>query len=130
MPNFSAKKKQSAPTRGTSKSNTVQKKRTPRKSPVKSTNVDADDVAVNLLDASEIEEEEEQTPAKVVSKAEPFTDGIVAACLKNTIAIERVGPEEVELLRAYISDRVTSGTYIGSIYNKSSFMRRKGGLLL
>ena len=73
-------------------------------------------------------DEVKQMPA--VEQAVPFSDGIVAPCLANLVVIPRVGGQEVDLLKSFLKYFGITETFIGAISSKTSFMKRKGGMLL
>lgn len=60
----------------------------------------------------------------------PFSDGIVASCLKDLVVIPRIGGQEVELLRGFLKYFSSTELFLGSISNRLSFMKKKGGILL
>lgn len=90
-----------------------------------------EEVIIGITDPDE--EQEEQSPeVEEVSQSTvlPFSDGIVASCFENLAVVPRVGGGEVELLRGFLEYFATTESYIGSITNKLSFMKKQGGRLL
>lgn len=74
--------------------------------------------------------EEPESPVVEVVPAIAFSDGLVAPCLKDLVVIPRIGFQEVELLRTFLHYFVITETFIGAISTKSSFMKKRGGVLL
>lgn len=80
-----------------------------------------------------VEEAVEEDPLASLAtpmQATPFSDGIVASCLSNLVVIPRIGGQEVDLLRSFLSYFVITDTFIGTITMRASFMKKKGGTLL
>lgn len=61
---------------------------------------------------------------------EPFSDGIVNYKLDGLIVVPRICYQELDPLKQFLKYFATVGFTAGSIYTKSSFMKRKGGVLL
>lgn len=71
-----------------------------------------------------------EEPVEKVKLPEPFSDGIVSSCLDGLVTVVRVGGQEVLLLSSFLQYFATTGSYIGAIVTKWSFMKKKGGRLL
>lgn len=71
-----------------------------------------------------------QESVQETTPAVPFSDGIVSKCLEDLVAIPRVGGQDVEVLKGFLNYFHLTGTFIGTISTKSSFMKKKGGILL
>lgn len=89
-----------------------------------------DDEIIIPGDSSEEIEEVPATVKQSVQLVEPFSDGIVSACLNNITIIPRVGNQETDVLRGFLKHFSVSGTFIGNVSSRLSFMKKKGGLLL
>lgn len=76
------------------------------------------------------ETEERVVPRQEVERATPFSDGIVAASLADLVMVPHASGSEVELTRGFLRYFAATGTYIGSMSSKLSFMKKKGGTLL
>ena len=138
MPNFAGK--------GTKKRDKTKvkenKKKTP-KTPKKSKKSKDDEqdeaVVIGVTDPDEVDEEDDvqeesssksKSSVKSTTIVKPFSDGLVASSLSDMIVVPRVGGEEVEILKEFLVYFASTGTFIGTVSNKLSFMKKKGGLLL
>lgn len=89
------------------------------------------DDEVITLDANPVVEPEPAPEApQIVEQAVPFSDGIVAVCLQELIAIPTHDVAEVELFRSFLQYFSSTGSFIGTISSKTSFMKKKGVILL
>lgn len=118
-----------------SKGRKPQKKKAPPKASTKRKRGAADEqvdevVVAGVTPIGEEAPEEEVKQMPVVEQAIPFSDGITASCLSNLVVISKVGGAEVDLLRSFLKYFATTETFIGAISSKTSFMKRKGGMLL
>ena len=92
-------------------------------------NKDVDIVSDDLLPG-----EEQEVSSKVeepINKVEPFSDSIVSSTLKGVTVMHCVGSAEVSLFSSildYYYNR--NNSFIGDIFIKTSFMKKKGGRLL
>lgn len=75
-------------------------------------------------------EERVVPPRQEIERATPFSDGIVAASLADLVMVPHASGSEVELTRGFLRYFAATGTYIGSMSSKLSFMKKKGGTLL
>lgn len=117
--------------KSTSSKKTTSGKKTSKKSKAAKVPVEDQDV----LSLSSPEEGHSDSVTEVVAGAEasatvPFSDGLVAACLKDLVVIPRVGGSEVDLLKGFLKYFATTELFLGSISNRLSFMKKKGGILL
>lgn len=79
----------------------------------------------------EIEVEEEQVASgQSLAPVEPFSDGIVARQFRGLVIVPRVGGEECSVLADFLTVYSRTTPFIGSINQKTSYMKKQGGRLL
>ena len=114
-----------------------------RKKKNKRSEEDSDPVVTGKMDPNDIDDDDDDDSIVLESDdggrnrngnsnklAIPFSDGIVASCLNDLIVAPRIESDEVELLREFLIYYASTETFIGTISNKMSFMKKQGGLLL
>ena len=132
MPNLSGGKGKTSKGKKSSKQKVNNQQKSSRKKSGSKRPLDEsmDEVVVAGVTPPEGDALEETVQMPAVKQAVSFSDGIVAPCIDGLVAIPRVGGQEVDLLRSFLRYFHITDTFIGNISSKTSFMKRKGGVLL
>lgn len=87
---------------------------------------------IDLVEDDEtVEERSDGTKAETVaSLAEPMQGDVVSPALISVLIVPRIAGEELNPLKGFLKYYSITGIYIGSIVSKTSFMHKKGGILL
>lgn len=65
-----------------------------------------------------------------IQLAQPMQGDVVSPTLASVLIVPRIAGEELATLKGFLRYYTLTGIYVGSIVSKTSFMRKKGGVLL
>lgn len=74
--------------------------------------------------------EEVASPAEPVARAEPFNGDVVHPSLKGLLVIPRLAGAEGDVVKGFLRYYSLTTLFIGTITTRTSFMHKKGGVLL
>ena len=133
MPNFGGKS--SKPTKKNSSKEAGMRKRSKKsKESLDPASVDEPIVPsspVARRDSNEGSAGRTTSEAPKAPKATPFSDGLFSAYLRNAVIIpSSTQDDEIDLFKQFLDYYSKEGVFVGSIVNKTSFMKNKGGRLM
>lgn len=91
--------------------------------------VDPDDMPLNP-EVAYGEEEGYSEPVREVTPVGAFEDDLIHPRLRGLTVIPRAGGEETAVLRDFLDMYTRTGTVLGDLARKTSFMKKTGGRLL